>query len=112
MKNAWFWLLMKLTAAVQIMLSKPWKCLSIFDVQGLTVLIPNNKQALRCAVQAVYHTTDLKDYLQKFFSRNEVYQLNLEKSFCTLVNQYISPKTLKHAIEIDIISQIEEVKKN
>ena len=82
-----------------------------FDVQGLTVLIPNNKQALRCAVQAVYHTTDLKDYLQKFFSRNEVYQLNLEKSFCTLVNQYISPKTLKHAIEIDIISQIEEVKK-
>lgn len=77
-----------------------------FDLPGLLVLLPCNKDALEFAVQSVYgNCKSAESYLQKFINRHKDYKIDSQKAYETLVNQYINERTMQIALKKEILKK-------
>lgn len=77
-----------------------------FNLSGLLVLLPCNKEALEFAVESVYgNCKSAEGYLQKFINRYKDYKIDCQKAYETLVSQYINEKTMHQALKNEILTR-------
>lgn len=83
---------------------KTLECIKhFFDIEGLFVILPTNKEALNDCIKSLYgiDNTNRKcreNYFQKFFNDERILKKPYDSDYITVVNQYLTNNKLKEAL--------------
>lgn len=91
---------------------KTLECIKhFFDIEGLFIIIPTNKNALNNCIKALYgiensNLNGKENYFQKFFNDERVLQSPTEEDYLYVVKQYICEDKLKEALDKHLLSGV------
>ncbi len=91
---------------------KTLECIKhFFDIEGLFIILPTNKNALNNCIKALYgiengNLNGKENYFQKFFNDERVLQSPTEEDYLYVVKQYICEDKLKEALDKHLLSGV------
>lgn len=94
---------------------KTLECIKhFFDIEGLFVILPTNKEALNDCIKSLYgiDNTNRKckeNYFQKFFNDERILKRPTESDYLYIVNQYLTNERLTEALTKGLLSESENV---
>lgn len=83
-----------------------------FDIEGLLVIIPTNKNALDKGIKALYNLEDCgskpcESYSQKFFNDERTIKKPTQEDYLFIINKYLTQERLKEALDKHLLSSSE-----
>lgn len=90
---------------------KTLECIKhFFDIEGLFVILPTNKEALNDCIKSLYgiENKDRKcreSYFQKFFNDERVLKKPIDSDYLYVVNQYLTNEKLAEALSKNLLIQ-------
>ncbi len=90
---------------------KTLECIKhFFDVEGLFVILPTNKEALNDCIKSLYGIDNKnrkckENYFQKFFNDERVLKKPTDKDYLYIVNQYLTNERLSEALSKCLLIQ-------
>lgn len=90
---------------------KTLECIKhFFDIEGLFVILPTNKDALNDCIKSLYGIDNRnrnckEDYFQKFFNDERIIKAPTEEDYLYIIKQYISHDKLKEALDKNLLSE-------
>lgn len=97
---------------------KTLECIKhFFDIEGLFVILPTNKEALNDCIKSLYGIDNTnrncrENYFQKFFNDERVLKRPIESDYLYIVNQYLTNERLTEALTKGLLSESENVYNN
>lgn len=94
---------------------KTLECIKhFFDIEGLFVILPTNKEALNDCIQSLYGIDNKnrkckENYFQKFFNDERVLKRPTESDYLHIVNQYLTNERLTEALTKGLLSESENI---
>lgn len=94
---------------------KTLECIKhFFDIEGLFVILPTNKNALDDCIKSLYgiDNTNRKcreNYFQKFFNDERGLKSPVESDYLYIVNQYLTNERLTEALTKGLLSESENI---
>lgn len=89
---------------------KTLECIKhFFDIEGLFIIVPTNKNALNDCIKALYgidncNRKNSENYYQKFFNDERIIKKSEEKDYLFIIEQYLTEERLKEAFEKKLLS--------
>ncbi len=85
-----------------------------FDIEGLFVIFPTNKEALNDCVKSLYGINNQdrsckENYFQKFFNDERILKKPTNDDYLHIVNQYITDEKLSEALDKELLTKSEKM---
>lgn len=90
---------------------KTLECIKhFFDIEGLFVILPTNKEALNDCIKSLYGIDNKnrkckENYFQKFFNDERVLKRPTESDYLHIVNQYLTNERLDDALSKNLLTE-------
>lgn len=86
---------------------------TFFEIEGLFVILPTNKEALNDCIKSLYGIDNTKrirreNYFQKFFNDKRIIKTPSQEDYIYAVNQYLTEDRLKEAFNKKLLSKQKE----